>query len=116
MVKKLILLVLIAVFTLQVRGQMNKTKWIEDINFLQKTVHKDYPYLFDKISKDRFDKEVENLRKSLYIHNYEDHEAIVGVAKLVSLFQYGHTFFSFHTVAMSDQFGFQQSPVYIEIF
>ncbi|WP_020569625.1 tetratricopeptide repeat protein [Neolewinella persica] len=63
--------------------------WREDLRFLQNTVHKDYPFLFKKTTPEAFDREVEKLYAA--IPNLERHEIVVGMARLVSSFEYGHT-------------------------
>ena len=92
--KKLIFL-LLTCFVLQVTAQSTITKqqWQEDLRFLQSTVHNDYSFLFKKTTKEIFDAEVETLHKN--IPTLEDHEVIVGLSRIVALFEYGHTDISF---------------------
>jgi tetratricopeptide (TPR) repeat protein len=63
--------------------------WQEDLRFLQKTVHEDYSFLFKKTSPGAFDEEVEKLYAA--IPSLESHEIIIGMARLVASFKYGHT-------------------------
>ncbi len=74
------------------------TDWQDDLHFLQQTVHKDYSFLFKKITADAFDAEVEKLYKAMPSLN--DVERMAGLAKIVCLFKYGHT-----------NIGWRQSPV-----
>ena len=61
----------------------------EDLLFLQKTVHEEYPFLFKKTTIADFDKRVSNLYEA--IPKMQDHEVLVGLARLVASFEYGHT-------------------------
>ena len=72
-------------------AQINITKeqWQGDLRFLQQTVHKDYSFLFKKTTAEQFDKEVDLLFEQ--IPNLKEHQIIVGLAKIVALFGYGHT-------------------------
>jgi len=63
--------------------------WQEDLLFLQKTIHEEYPFLFKKVSETSFDAAVEELYGD--IPNLEAHEILVGFSRLVASFQYGHT-------------------------
>ncbi len=72
-------------------------QWQEDLLFLQETVHSDYPFLFKKVKKETWDAEVVKLYAE--IPNLEPHEVEVGLARIVSLFKYGHTQITFSTVA-----------------
>jgi len=83
--------------TLFSQNTLSAEDWQSDLKFLQKTIHKDYPFLFDKISAQDFDAEVEALYAE--IPNMEAHEINVSFAKIVSLFKYGHTQIPFGTVA-----------------
>lgn len=87
-------------------AQTNLTtaQWQEDLKFLQETVHKDYSSLFVKTTPEIFDAEAAKLHQA--IPNLQDHEIIVGLAKLVSLFKYGHTDISFR----QEPFTFAQLP------
>lgn len=102
--KKAILLV-VCLFALQLQSHSQDTKitaqqWQEDLRFLQKTVHEDYPFLFKKTTKETFDAEVEMLYGQ--IPSMEDHEVVIGLARVVSLFKYGHT---------DVEFRYQQLPI-----
>ncbi len=79
------------------QNQLSTEDWQSDLKFLQATIHKDYPFLFKKISAQDFDTEVEALHGN--IPNMEPHEINVSFAKIVSLFKYGHTQITFGTVA-----------------
>ena len=69
--------------------ELTAEQWQEDLDYLQKTIHNEYPFLFKKISASDFDGEVGALRAS--IPELEDHEVMVGLARLVASFEYGHT-------------------------
>lgn len=72
-------------------------EWQEDLKFLQQKVHKDHAFLFKKIKQSEWDDEVEKLYKQ--IPNLQEHEIKVGLSRIVSLFQYGHTQIRFSTIA-----------------
>lgn len=88
--QKLILLVMSCI-VLQAVAQSNLTaeQWQEDLKFLQETIHKDYPFLFKKTTKENFDLAVNKLHDE--IPNLEEHQIVIGLAKLVASFKYGHT-------------------------
>lgn len=94
-------LLLIAVLCVSSFGiaqdKLSVEAWQEDLDFLQSTIHKNYAFLFKKIEKADFDREVVDLRKAL--PNLEAHEIPVHFARIVSLFEYGHTTIPFGTVA-----------------
>lgn len=64
-------------------------QWQEDLNFLQQTIHDDYPFLFKKTTADKFDATIAELRRS--IPQMETHEIVLAFAKVVASFEYGHT-------------------------
>lgn len=72
-------------------------QWQEDLKFLQQKVHNDHPFLFKKIKQTEWDSEVEKFYQQ--IPNLQEHEIKVGLSRIVSLFQYGHTQIPFSTVA-----------------
>ena len=82
--------------------------WQADLRFLQKTVHSDYPFLFKKVTAEKFDQEVEKLYQA--IPKMEKHEVIVGLARIVSLFQYGHTAIRLSGWYQRDAYNFHQMP------
>ena len=92
--QKLILL-LISCFVQQTAAQssLTATQWQDDLRFLQKTIHNDYSFLFKKTTKEAFDADVETLYSN--IPNLEEHEIVIGLARLVSSFKYGHTVLGF---------------------
>jgi tetratricopeptide (TPR) repeat protein len=63
--------------------------WQSDLRFLQQTVHKDYPFLFKKITAAQFDAEVDKLYTAMPA--MQEHERLAGLTRIVSLFKYGHT-------------------------
>ncbi|WP_111682595.1 S41 family peptidase [Winogradskyella tangerina] len=84
------------------QSTMDTAKWQEDIRYLQTTVHKDYPFLFKKVSAEKFDEVVEALYNEA--PNLEDHEIRVGLSRLVALFEYGHTQFPYSYLTKSGIF------------
>lgn len=64
-------------------------QWREDLRFLQQTIHQEYPFLFRKTDQASFDAAVEDLYAA--IPWLEPHEIMVGLARLVASFEYGHT-------------------------
>lgn len=82
---------LILLFSLQITAQNSITsaEWQEDLRFLQERVHKDYSHLFKKVTSEKFDSEVDKLYAE--IPTLQGHEVMVGFARIVSLFGYGHT-------------------------
>lgn len=105
--KKLTLLLFNFLFlaTTFAQSHLTATDWQADLRFLQKTVHEDYPFLFKKTTAEKFDAEVEKLHQS--IPSLEPHEVVVGFARIVSLFQYGHTDISFR----NEQAPFHKLPM-----
>ncbi|HMU47753.1 MAG TPA: hypothetical protein PKC72_15385 [Chitinophagaceae bacterium] len=71
------------------QDKLSTADWQGDLKFLQQTVHKDYSFLFKKISAADFDKEVDQLYKA--IPSMKDHEIVAGICRIVSSFKYGHT-------------------------
>ncbi len=91
---KKVILLLMCFIACQLQSQtkspeISSKQWQEDLRFLQKTVHDDYSFLFKKTTKEVFDAEVETLYSQ--IPSMEDHEIVIGMARIVSLFKYGHT-------------------------
>jgi len=86
------------------QNHLTTSQWQEDLKFLQETVHQDYPFLFKKTTAKEFDAAVEKLNSD--IPNLQDHEIVVGIARIVSSFKYGHTDISFR----QDPFTFSQLP------
>ncbi|WP_299122987.1 tetratricopeptide repeat protein [uncultured Winogradskyella sp.] len=79
------------------QNQLSTEDWQEDLRYLQAEVHKNYSHLFKKVTAKDFDVEVEELFAD--IPNMEPHEINVAFSRIVSLFKYGHTQITFHTVA-----------------
>ncbi|WP_103867211.1 S41 family peptidase [Aquimarina sp. I32.4] len=104
MKKTLIILSLFLCSQLWSQETLTTAQWQEDLRFIQNTIHKDYSFLFVKTTKEDFDTEVETLYND--IPNLQEHEIIIGISRLVSLFKYGHTYISFH----QKSFEFSQFP------
>lgn len=92
---RLIIALLLSCSLLGVKAQSDLTAedWRDDLKHLQETVHADYPFLFKKTTAEEFDQAVNKLHKE--IPQLEAHEIVVGLAKIVALFKYGHTDISF---------------------
>ena len=74
---------------LNLAQEVSTTQWQEDLEHLQNTIHQEYPFLFKKTTEEAFDRAVEELHQS--IPTLEPHEIMVGMARLVASFGYGHT-------------------------
>ncbi|GAA0871117.1 peptidase S41 [Gangjinia marincola] len=72
-------------------------QWQEDLDYLQKTVHDKHHFLFKKISKVAWDNAVDSLKSN--IPNLQPHEIKVSFARLVAMFEYGHTQIPYTKVA-----------------
>lgn len=97
--KKLFLLGALLVSVLSfAQNELTASDWQADLKFLQDKVHTDYPFLFKKTTKADFDAAVKKLHAG--IPSMEDHEIVMGFARIVSSFEYGHT-----------RLGFQNLPV-----
>ncbi|NND80084.1 MAG: hypothetical protein HKN53_09300 [Maribacter sp.] len=68
-------------------------QWQEDLKFLKETVHGEYPFLFKKTTAKDFDAAVAKLHED--IPNLQEHEIVIGLARLVASFKYGHTVLGF---------------------
>lgn len=93
---------------------LTPAEWRADLRFLQKTVHDDYPFLFDKVTAETFDAEVEKLHAA--IPTLQDHEVIVGLARIVALFEYGHTNIWLTGWNPDNPYGFRQMPYNLYAF
>ncbi len=91
------LLVFISTGILRSQEALTTSQWQEDLKYLQKTVHENYPFLFKKIDRTTWDAEVEKLYQQ--IPSLQPHEIKVGFTRMVSLFEYGHTQIPFSTLA-----------------
>lgn len=69
--------------------KLTAADWQSDLRFLQQTVHKDYSFLFKKVTANEFDAAVEKLYKSMPA--MQDHERVAGIGRIVAMFKYGHT-------------------------
>lgn len=99
--KQLSLLLFCCLFISKTSAQtttLPASDWQADLRFLQNTVHKDYPFLFKKITAEAWDAEVEKLYKAM--PTMQPHEILAGIGRMVTAFKYGHT-----------DIGWAQSPV-----
>ncbi|HMQ47657.1 MAG TPA: hypothetical protein PKA00_09585 [Saprospiraceae bacterium] len=89
--KKTLTLLLFFFFLTQTFGQSNlsASEWQADLAFLKETVHKDYPFLFKKITAAEWDAQVDKLHEAIPM--MQPHEIVAGIGRLVSAFKYGHT-------------------------
>jgi len=69
--------------------QLTAADWQADLRHLQQTVHKDYSFLFKKITRADWDARVEKLYKD--IPSMNEYEIMGGFSQVVSSFGYGHT-------------------------
>ena len=98
MKSRLTIIALLLLLQLTAQTNISSTDWQEDLKFLQHTVHKDYPFLFKKTNPKEFDIAIQNFHKE--IPKMQAHEVLVGFAKIVGMFKYGHT-----------RVGFREGPV-----
>ncbi len=68
---------------------LNDKQWREDLQFLAEKIAQEHRNPFDRVSAEIFWKEVEKLDQQ--IPQLEDHEIIVGLARLAALIHDGHT-------------------------
>ncbi len=89
--KKINLLLLCSALTCTCYSQTGLTAadWQSDLKFLKQTVHKNYQFLFKKVTAEKFDSAVEKLHKE--IPAMKEHEILAGFGRIICLFQYGHT-------------------------
>ncbi|WP_299362179.1 hypothetical protein [Winogradskyella sp.] len=87
----------VLLYPLSAQENLTTEEWQDDIRYLQSTIHRKFPFLFKKVSTEDFDKAVDALHND--VANLEEHEIRVGLSRLVSLFQYGHTQIPYGTVA-----------------
>jgi len=104
MKKVLFFIALLMVMISYAQNSITTSQWQEDLKFLKETVHNDYPFLFKKTTAKEFDAAVEKLHSE--ISKLQEHEIVVGFARIVSMFKYGHTDISFR----QDPFTFHQLP------
>jgi len=104
MKKVLFFIAFLMVMMSYAQNNLTASQWQEDLKFLQETVHQDYSFLFKKTTAKDFDAAVEKLHSE--IPKLQEHEIVVGFARIVSMFKYGHTDISFR----HDPFTFSQLP------
>ena len=76
-------------FSVVAQNKLTPAQWQEDLKFLQETVHEDYSFLFKKVTSKQWDAAVAELHDQ--IPNMADHEVMVGLTRIISMFKYGHT-------------------------
>jgi tetratricopeptide (TPR) repeat protein len=70
-------------------SSLTAADWQEDLKFLQHVVHDEYSFLFKNVTSKQFDAEVDQLYNAM--PGMQQHEILAGIARIVSLFRYGHT-------------------------
>ncbi len=90
------------------QSSLSTSQWQHDLRFLQNTIHKDYTFLFKKTTAEDFDRLVEELHGD--IPDMQDHEIIVGLARVVASFEYGHTSIGLSGWWEREAFNFHQMP------
>lgn len=98
----------LATWSVQAQPKLSPQEWQEDLAFLQQTVHQEYPFLFKKVSAEAFDQAVKELHNA--IPELAQHEVVVGLARLVSMFGYGHTSLWVSGWSKDNPYGFHQMP------
>ena len=99
---------------LSAQNSLTKDQWRQDLEFLKETIHKDYSFLFKKTTADNFDRMVHDLDKK--IPQLEEHEIIIGLAKIIASFKYGHTSIGVSGRYDNDIFQFHQLPIHLMEF
>ncbi|MGB5274652.1 MAG: tetratricopeptide repeat protein [Flavobacteriaceae bacterium] len=84
-----LIVALLLLWQLPAQQKIGSAQWQEDLRFLQHTIHKDHAFLFKKTTATAFYAAVETFYKA--IPEMQDHEISVGFAKIIAMFQYGHT-------------------------
>ncbi len=95
-----ILLIVVSIIltnTTIAQEKLTSGQWQADLDYLQEQVHGEYPFLFKKINQEAWDKQVADLRAE--IPTLAEHEIKVGLSRIVSAFEYGHTQIPFSTLA-----------------
>ena len=106
----LFLWIYFAVNPIQAQIELTDEQWRQDLSFLQQLVHKDYPFLFKKTTAENFDQMISQLHDD--IPKLQDHEIMVGFARIISSFQYGHT----SLWLGREHHGFHQMPYNLYVF
>ncbi len=88
---------IVSISNVHAQKELSAKQWQDDLKFLQTTVHNDYPFLFKKVSATDFDVAVDKLYEE--IPSLDAHEIPVALARMVSMFKYGHTQITFYDVA-----------------
>ena len=95
-------------FSANAQIELSPEEWQEDLAFLKQTVHQDYPFLFKKVSAEEFDAAVQELHDA--IPQLAPHEVVVGFARIVAMFEYGHTSLWISGWSKDNPIGFHQMP------
>lgn len=83
---------------------LNHSQWRKDLNFLAEKISQKHRHPFDRVPEKAFWKAVEELDQQ--IPSLEDHEIVVGMARVASLIRDGHTRL---TLPLGPQAGLKQS-------
>ncbi len=95
--------------SVSVGQSISSKEWVNDVNYLQNIIHKEYLFLFKKISKEQFDNQIASFKDK--IPSLKEHEIKVGIAELIALFGYGHTVSWLTSWRYNDDVGFHQLPL-----
>ncbi|WP_243186882.1 S41 family peptidase [Clostridium muellerianum] len=76
-------------------GKDRNSKWTKDIDYLGKVLPEKHKNLFSKITKEKFNSEINNLKKE--VPNMNDDEIKIGIHKIVASVGDSHTCCSFNT-------------------
>lgn len=100
--KNLVLFLVCGLLAIQLSAQsaMSAKQWQDDLRFLQHTVHSEYSFLFKKTTASEFDMAVDKLYND--IPKLQEHEIMIGLARIVASFKYGHTVMGFRELMGQD--------------
>ncbi|WP_160687546.1 peptidase S41 [Clostridium sp. C2-6-12] len=73
----------------QYLGGNRNSKWVKDLNYLQKALPKKHANLFFRVSEEQFNDQINELKKS--VDNLNDDEILDEIYKIVALIGDGHT-------------------------
>lgn len=98
-------------FKISSQETTSSKNWQEDLLFLQNTVNNNYSFLFKKINNESWNSHIDLLYHK--IPSLSNHEVIVEITKIISLFKYGHTRIDINnaSVVIDDPVKFHQIPI-----
>lgn len=83
------LVLFVSASTITAQPKLSVEEWRADLKYLQDKVNQEYSPLLKKVTREEFNETVQELNRK--IPSMETHEIIVGFAKLIAMFKYGHT-------------------------